>query len=75
MTNNSDNLEFENTRRQLIAKRNAAGADEPDGHTYSNLVELTKNRMKAAPGAFELQHLPRLIEAQLKRLPQRNDPQ
>lgn len=61
-------LTFENTRRHLTAKRNEVGANEPDGHTYSNLIELTKNRMKAKPGAFELQYLPKFAEAQMKRL-------
>jgi uncharacterized Ntn-hydrolase superfamily protein len=33
---------FEDTRRQLIAKRNVAGADTPMGHRYSNLIEQLK---------------------------------
>lgn len=37
------NFDLENTRRDLIAKRNAAGADTPIGHRCSNLVELLDN--------------------------------
>lgn len=36
---NDINLDFENTRRDLIAKRTAAGADTPLGHRCSNLIE------------------------------------
>lgn len=56
------------TNRGLIAKRALARADTPDGHTYSNLVELLKNHAKALSGSFELQHLPRLMAVQMKRL-------
>ncbi len=36
---NDINLDFENTRRDLIAKRTAAGANTPIGHRCSNLIE------------------------------------
>lgn len=32
-------MTFETTRRDLIAKRTAAGADTPPGHRCSNLIE------------------------------------
>lgn len=41
------NLDLEDTRRQLIAKRVAAGANTPIGHRCSNLVELLDNYGKA----------------------------
>lgn len=37
------NLEYENTRRDLIAKRVAAGAGTPIGHRISNLIEMMDN--------------------------------
>lgn len=37
------NFDFENTRRDLIAKRTAAGADTPIGHRCSNLIEMLEN--------------------------------
>ncbi len=33
------NFDHENARRDLIAKRTAAGADTPIGHRCSNLIE------------------------------------
>lgn len=41
------NFDVENARRQLIAKRLAAGADTEIGHRCSNLVELLDNYAKA----------------------------
>lgn len=55
-------------RRMLIAKREAARADTPLGHTCSNMVELLKARHNAEPGSFEMQHIPRLIDVQMARL-------
>lgn len=40
---NDINLDYENTRRELIAKRVAAGADTPIGHRCSNLIEMLDN--------------------------------
>ena len=37
------NFDFENTRRDLIAKRQAAGADTKIGHRCSNLIEMLDN--------------------------------
>ena len=37
------NFDFENTRRDLIAKRQAAGANTPVGHRCSNLIEMLDN--------------------------------
>lgn len=37
------NLDLENTRRNLIAKRVAAGADSEIGHRCSNLIEQLDN--------------------------------
>lgn len=59
---------FEDDRRRLIAKRVQAHADTPDGHTYSNILELRKNWEKSKPGDFAQQHLPRLMLEQEKRL-------
>lgn len=41
------NFDLENTRRKLIAKREAAGADTPLGHRCSNLIEQLQNYAKA----------------------------
>ena len=41
------NFDLEDTRRNLIAKRVAAGADTPIGHRCSNLIELLENYGKA----------------------------
>lgn len=41
------NFDLEDTRRQLIAKRQAAGADTPLGHRCSNLIEQLQNYAKA----------------------------
>lgn len=37
------NFDLENTRRQLIAKREAAGAKTEIGHRCSNLIEQLQN--------------------------------
>jgi hypothetical protein len=37
------NLDHEDTRRKLIAKRNTAGAEMPIGHRCSNLIEQLEN--------------------------------
>lgn len=37
------NFDYENTRRDLIGKRTAAGADTPIGHRCSNLIEQLDN--------------------------------
>lgn len=41
--NDDINLDYENTRRDLIAQRTAAGADTPKGHRISNLIEMLDN--------------------------------
>lgn len=43
MTNPDIGFELEDTRRILIAKRVAAGADSPIGHRCSNLIEMLEN--------------------------------
>lgn len=40
-------LDLETTRRQLIAKRNSAGANTPIGHRCSNLIEQLENLQTA----------------------------
>lgn len=40
-------FDLEDARRNLIAKRTAAGADTPIGHRCSNLVELLDNYGKS----------------------------
>lgn len=62
------NFDLENDRRVLIAARNHDGADTPDGHTYSNILELRENWEKSKPGDFAQQHLPRLMKVQEERL-------
>ncbi len=41
------NFDLENTRRKLIAKREAAGANTKLGHRCSNLIEQLQNYAKA----------------------------
>lgn len=65
-------LTYENDRRALHHARNRDGADTPDGHTYSNIMELRENWVKSKPGDFARQHLPRLMKVQEKRLVVRN---
>jgi hypothetical protein len=57
MTNSFD---LEDTRRQLIAKRNAAGADTPIGHRCSNLIEQLEN-LRGATGD-QREHLMKSIQ-------------
>lgn len=50
MTNNNQTFELETTRRNLIAMRQFFGADTPEGHRCSNIVELLENREGATVG-------------------------
>lgn len=43
MQNDGTKRDLENTRRDLIALREAHGADTPIGHRCSNIVELIQN--------------------------------
>lgn len=61
-------LTHENDRRALHRARAKIGANSPDGHTYSNILELRENWEKCQPGDFAEQHLPRLMEYQANRL-------
>lgn len=47
MTNPDIGFELEDTRRKLIAKREAVGADTPIGHRCSNLIEQLQNYQAA----------------------------
>lgn len=62
------NFDHENDRRALHHARNRVTADSPDGHTYSNILELRENWEKSEPGDFAQQHLPRLMDYQAGRL-------
>lgn len=67
------NLDLENTRRALIARRVAAGADTPEGHTCSNLVEqleAMRTYVRPAWATDVRQTLPWMIQQQMKRLEQ-----
>lgn len=69
------NFDLEDTRRKLIARREAAGAESADGHTCSNLVEQLENmRGYVRPDwATDVrQTLPWLIQQQMKRLAPRS---
>lgn len=58
-------------RRALIAKREAAGADTPLGHTCSNIVEQLENLfgyVRPAWATHETQTLPYQINKQIERL-------
>lgn len=68
-------LSYEDDRRKLIARRVRDGAHTPDGHTYSNILELRENWEKARPGDFAMQHIPRLMLAQERRLVVTREPQ
>ena len=57
---------FEDTRRQLIAKRNVVGAKTPKGHACSNLVEQL-DAYQTATGDQKA-HLERMIPLQMARL-------
>lgn len=65
-------MTIESDRRKLIANRVIYGAHTRDGHTYSNILELRENWEKARPDDFAMQHLPRLMEVQAKRLEAKN---
>jgi hypothetical protein len=70
MTNNSHGFELEDTRRKLIAKRVAAGADTPIGHRCSNLVELLDNYGKAE-SEEQRDHIEASIRKQMAALAER----
>lgn len=57
--------------RALIAKRNAYGADTPEGHACSNLIEQAGNMphyVRPEWATDERQTLPWLMQQQMKRL-------
>lgn len=58
------NFDLENTRRQLIAKRVAAGADSEIGHRCSNLIELLEHYGKAE-GEEQRAHIEANIRKQM----------
>jgi hypothetical protein len=60
-------LSMEAMRRNLIAKRVAAGAETPIGHRCSNLVELLDNYAKVE-GEDQRSHLERNIRRQMTEL-------
>lgn len=62
------NFDFENDRRALHRARKRNGADTPDGHTYSNILELRKNWEKSKTGDYCQQNIPRLMLVQERRL-------
>lgn len=65
------NFDLEDTRRQLIAKRNAYGADTPEGHACSNLIEQAGHMphyVRPEWATDERQTLPWLMQQQMKRL-------
>lgn len=58
-------------RRALIARREAAGADTPHGHTCSNIIEILENLYgyeRPAWASDERQTLPWMMNHQIKRL-------
>jgi hypothetical protein len=59
-------FDFENTRRDLIARRAAIGSKTRRGHAASNLVELLKN-LQTAEG-FQRQNIIKAIPYQMTRL-------
>lgn len=62
-------------RRALIARRVAAGADSPEGHTCSNLIEQLENLQTYVRPEWakdERQTLPWMIRQQMKRLAPRS---
>jgi hypothetical protein len=65
-------LTYEDDRRALHHARNRIDAASPDGHTYSNILELRKNWELCRSGDFAEQHLPRLMLVQERRLVPRN---
>ena len=64
MQNDRTNSDLENTRRDLIALRNAHGADTPVGYRCSNLIELLQNYDDAESANEELA-LSKLIVKQM----------
>lgn len=61
--------------RALIARRVAAGADSPEGHTCSNLIEQLENLQTYVRPEWakdERQTLPWMIRQQMKRLAPRS---
>lgn len=61
-------MTYENDRRALHHARNRIDSKSPDGHTYSNILELRENWEKSRPGDFCQQHIPRLMKVQEQRL-------
>lgn len=61
-------MPYENDRRALHHARNRIDADSPDGHTYSNILELRKNWEVSRPGDYCQQNIPRLMLVQERRL-------
>lgn len=60
------NLDHEDIRRALTAKRVAAGANTPIGHRCSNLIELLDNyRGSAGDDRIRLEYLIRKQMAEL----------
>lgn len=59
-------FDIEETRRQLIAKRVAAGADTEIGHRCSNLIEQLENIATAT--GDQRANLIKLIEASMRDL-------
>ena len=71
LTQPRSGFDLETTRRALIARRVAVGADTPDGHICFNLVEqLQAMRTYTRPAwAVDVrQTLPWMIQQQMKRL-------
>ncbi len=71
------NFDLENTRRALIAKRDIGGADTPDGHTCSNVVEIIQalpGYVRPAWATDERQTLPWMLKQQMKRFRLRSVP-
>lgn len=57
-------LDFENTRRDMIALRVKYGADTPIGHRCSNIIEGLKNKVPPALIAKQMRELQALVAAQ-----------
>lgn len=66
LTQERSGFDLENARRDLIAKRNAAGADTEIGHRCSNLIEQLEN-YRTAEGD-QRANLAKSIERTLKEL-------
>jgi hypothetical protein len=60
-------LDYEDTRRKLIALRSKLGADTPAGHRCSNLVEQLEN-MRSAASKEQRGHLAKSISRQMAEL-------